>query len=71
MAVKAYNAQAILNNEKDKMMVAANRIVYKTVKNKADISAYEKLCVEIVDANYEFISTYNSIIVEMLGLMGV
>ena len=53
------------------MMVASNKIVYKVIKNKADASAYEKLCVEIVDANYEFISTYNSIIVEMLGLMGV
>ena len=71
LAVKAYNAQAILDNEKSKMMVASNKIVYKTVKNKADISAYEKLCVEIIDANYEIISTYNSIIVEMLGLMGV
>ena len=71
ISIKAYNAQAILENEKEKVRVAFNNIEYKTVKNDMEASAYAKLCVEIIDANYELITTYNSILAEMLSLMGV
>lgn len=71
LAVQAYNIQAVLKNDKEKFVYACNAISYSKVKGSDVASANEKLCVTIIDGNYDLISTYNSVLVEMLSLMGV
>ena len=71
LAVQAYNIQETMNNDKEKFVTACNAIDYSVVKASASVNAHQQLCVDIIESNYELISTYNSALVEMLYLMGV
>ena len=66
LSVQAQNIQAIMNNDKDKFIIACNNIDYGLVVKEATITPYEQMCVDIIDGNYQLVCDYNYVLTEML-----
>lgn len=70
LAIKAYNLQEILSNDATKFGRAAKEISYVyTTDNEDKASAYDKICVEIIDG-YDFaLGEYNEVLANMVSVM--
>lgn len=69
LAVKAQNIQTTLNNDREKFINACNTIEYSQVKIASTQTPHEQMCVKIIDSNYELISVYNDILIQMLNII--
>lgn len=69
LAVKAYNIQATLNNDKGKFVLACNSIAYSNVIGDVKASAFEKMCADIIESNRDIIYYYNSVLTGMLAVV--
>ncbi len=69
LAVRAQNLQATLRNDQSKFVKACNDIEYSYVKDSADATAHQLMCAQIIEANNSLVSTYNSVLAEMLTIV--
>ena len=69
LAVQAQNIQEMLNNDREKFVEACNSIDYITVKASLSSTAYEDMCVSIIESNYDLVTTYNGVLSKMLDIV--
>lgn len=69
LSIEAQNIQETLNNDQRKFVEACNAIDYKTVKNNASATAYEKMCGDIIESNHSLVLAYNNVLTEMLNIV--
>ena len=69
LSVQSQNIQATLNNDRNKFVTACNDIDYVEVKNDETANAHDKMCVSIIEENYNLICNYNAVLAEMLQIM--
>lgn len=69
LAVQAQNFQTILENDRNKFIVACKSIDYKTVKDDVTASAFDKMCVEIIDGNHDLVISYNNVLSQMIQIL--
>ncbi len=68
LSIQAQNHQATIQNDINKFIVASEKINFAMFDDIA-ATAYEKLCYDIVESNYELIKSYNSVLVQMLNII--
>lgn len=69
LSVQAQNFQTALNNNQSKFVKAYNDVEYVLVQPKGNKTAYEELCVSIVEENYNLVMGYNSVLADMLDII--
>lgn len=69
LSVSAQNVQTILKNEQYKFIQACNEIEYVEVKSAETASAKQLMCVDIIESRNNLISTYNSVLEQMLDII--
>lgn len=70
-AVQAYNIQEMIFNDVDKFITAVNKVNYSIVKSNPAATAYENLCVKIIESNQKLVADYTNVLSNMLTIMGV
>jgi len=69
LSIQAYNLQTILMNDNEKFLSASNAIDYLTAKANTDATAYDNMCVRVIE-DYDYaISSYNTVLVDMIALI--
>ena len=68
LAVKAQNIQSTQNNNRGKFIVACNAIEYTTIKNNSNATAYQKMCVSIIEENEKMLKEYNDVLLAMIKI---
>lgn len=70
LSVQAYNIQETINNDQSKYDYACNLICYVEVAKKEHPTANELMCLSIIQANQDLINNYNTVLANMLGILG-
>ena len=69
LAIQAQNIQETLNNDREKFVEACNSLDYCVVKTDVTASAFEEMCVSIIDSTYSLIEAYNNVLTQMLNIV--
>lgn len=70
LAVQAQNLQATLNNDNNKVVYAFNAVSYRDLLVEPELAtANEIMCVSIILSNYQLITSYNQVLVDMLNIV--
>ena len=69
LSVQAQNIQSTIDNDINKFMTACQKIDYGMVVDSSTATALEKMCVAIIESNYNLICNYNIVLVEMLNIV--
>ncbi len=69
LAVRAQNLQTILKQDHSKFVYACKEVEYPVVKTSETATPNQLMCVSIIESSNALISTYNSVLAQMLNII--